>query len=1057
MVRHHVHRVYMRSFYPWVLLCGWVVRTVGMTTVGNGTTGQGGLRVGLDSKDSPLRVHIVPHSHCDSGWLKTYTEYYWGDRQDIQIAGVQTILNSVVEALVVNPARRFVFAEMSFFAVWYRQQHEEKKAIVRRLVSGGQLGFVNGGWVQHDEAASHYVAMIDQTTRGHRFLKEEFGYVPRIGWQIDPFGHSSVQAGAMGAAMGFDAMFFGRADFEDMKARKELRQLEFLWRGTGAGPTTCDMDGMIFTGNFASGNYGPPDGFNFESSVSDTPVQDDTRLRGFNVDERVDLFVKRCHELAAVTRGDDIMFTMGSDFHYSSAEAWFTNLDKLIGAVNARFSRDSANGHHHRRIEVFYSTPDQYVVSKARQAEASSGRVSYPVKVDDFFPYADAPAAFWTGYFSSRAASKRYIRSATSFLQAARQLEAYYGGFQSRGDTVCIRGTDPLEEAVALTQHHDSITGTEKQAVADDYHVWLADGMEAAQEVVAKALASMLGVEDQEGNEAAGADGQDRFVFCPLLNESRCDFTTGRNAFTATVYNPTSFRRDIPISVPVGSGTWQVVGPDGQRLDADTVVSRDVDDVDAHSKVVFVASVEPLGLSSYLISTKSGEETTRTTKGSDAREISNGDVTLSFAPSGLADAITYADTNVTMPFSFSLHWYNSSDGLDSDVNRGQSSGAYIFRPNGRYPLLPDGSNVTLEIFHGDVISEARQTFNPWGSLVTRLYKDRPYLELEWTVGPLPLDEMGREVIIVYNVPHALSEMWTDANGRTMIRRLRSERFSWDSKHADEVAGNYYPITSAVVLQDAAKDAPGASLTVLTDRAQGAASLQEGQLEVMLHRRTIVDDGRGVEEPLDERGMVVRGRHHILLEHRKTVHSAAMRRQLQQELNDDAVLVFGPRGVWEGARKTARAQSLLTARASSALTFPLHLLTLKQESRTETQRVLTVRVAHQMDDINTLDGGLPRSIDAADLVELVQGVGCRNILSAREVSLSTNQPMDEPRAALDVPRFDVAGEIIGDVACEQVFFDHRRRPWAANEEKETDTGHGIVQPMSISTFEVVCAV
>ena len=30
-----------------------------------------------------------------------------------------------------------------------------------------QLDFVNGGYVQHDEAAAHYVAMIDQTTRGH--------------------------------------------------------------------------------------------------------------------------------------------------------------------------------------------------------------------------------------------------------------------------------------------------------------------------------------------------------------------------------------------------------------------------------------------------------------------------------------------------------------------------------------------------------------------------------------------------------------------------------------------------------------------------------------------------------------------------------------------------------------------------------------------------------------------------------------------------------------------------------------------------------------------------
>lgn len=51
----------------------------------------------------------------------------------------------------------------------------------------------------HDEAATHYIDMVDQTALGHRFLKEEFGVTPRIGWQIDPFGHSAVQAYLLGA------------------------------------------------------------------------------------------------------------------------------------------------------------------------------------------------------------------------------------------------------------------------------------------------------------------------------------------------------------------------------------------------------------------------------------------------------------------------------------------------------------------------------------------------------------------------------------------------------------------------------------------------------------------------------------------------------------------------------------------------------------------------------------------------------------------------------------------------------------------------------------------
>jgi alpha-mannosidase len=64
----------------------------------------------------------------------------------------------------------------------------------------------------HDEATAHYIDMIDQTTLGHRFIKEEFNVTPRIGWQIDPFGHSAVQAYLLGAEVYMAYLVFEASD-----------------------------------------------------------------------------------------------------------------------------------------------------------------------------------------------------------------------------------------------------------------------------------------------------------------------------------------------------------------------------------------------------------------------------------------------------------------------------------------------------------------------------------------------------------------------------------------------------------------------------------------------------------------------------------------------------------------------------------------------------------------------------------------------------------------------------------------------------------------------------
>lgn len=42
-------------------------------------------------------------------------------------------------------------------------------------------------------------------------------------------------------------------------------------------------------------------------------------------------------------------------------------------------------------------------------------------------------------------------------------------------------------------------------------------------------------------------------------------------------------------------------------------------------------------------------------------------------------------------------------------------------------------------FKTSVVQEVRQWFSPWVSQVVRLYTESRALELEWTVGPVPIE------------------------------------------------------------------------------------------------------------------------------------------------------------------------------------------------------------------------------------------------------------------------------------------------------------------------------
>jgi alpha-mannosidase len=174
------------------------------------------------------------------------------------------------------------------------------------------------------------------------------------------------------------------------------------------------------------------------------------------------------------------------------------------------------------RVNIFYSNPDYYTEQKKLESTATTP-IEWPTKVGDFFPYSDCPHCFWTGYLTSRAAFKRFERVASSFLMAARQIDA-----MPLPDERMLSCKDsdsnplfPLEDALGIAQHHDAISGTAKQHVADDYSKKLSGGMNTvAAHVMQKLRDLMLG----KSSDAVrlGSEPLENLSYCPLLNETIC-------------------------------------------------------------------------------------------------------------------------------------------------------------------------------------------------------------------------------------------------------------------------------------------------------------------------------------------------------------------------------------------------------------------------------------------------------------------------------------------------------------------------------------------------------
>ncbi|MQL96786.1 hypothetical protein Taro_029462 [Colocasia esculenta] len=498
---------------------------------------------------------------------------------------------------------------------------------------------------------------------------------------------------------------------------------------------------------------------------------------------------------------------------------------------------------------------------------------------------------------------------------------------------------------------------------------------------------------------------------CPLLNISYCPVTEEEipdgKSLVVVVYNSLGWMQNDIIRIPVNDYQLMVHDSDGSRVETQFVPMDNSTSnlrslytkayLGVSSKesakywLLFSASVPPLGWNTYFISKAVIKDNSGMKKNdyfsilddlqNETLKVGPGPLKMHFSPaSGQLNRMINYRTGVDVPIQQGYLWYGSSVG-DADP---QASGAYIFRPNGA--PTPTTRLASLKVMQGSLVDEVHQQFNSWISQVTRLYKDKEHAEIEFTIGPIPVDDsIGKEIITRITANMVTNGIfYTDSNGRDFLKRVRDHREDWSLQVIQPVAGNYYPLNLGAYIADGKSE-----LSILVDRATGGASIQDGELELMLHRRMLFDDGRGVGEALDEvvdvdgkiEGLTIRGNYHTSINPLGA--GARWRRTNGQQIYSPLLLAFAHEDEkrWKAFHVT-KATSM-----DSAYSLPPNVAIITLQ---EVDEVVLLRLAH------LYEANEDAEYSTLAKVELKKLFARKTIKEVKEMNLSANQEKSEMR-------------------------------------------------------------
>uniref|UniRef100_A0A8C1BDT4 Alpha-mannosidase n=2 Tax=Cyprinus carpio TaxID=7962 RepID=A0A8C1BDT4_CYPCA len=837
--------------------------------------------------DEPLQVFVVPHSHNDPGWIKTFDKYY-NDQ-------TQHIFNNMVVKLAEDPRRKFIWSEISFFAKWWESADEHKQAAMRKLILSGQLEMVTGGWVMTDEANAHYFAMIDQLIEGHQWLEKNLGVIPRSGWAVDPFGHSATMPYLLKRA-NISSMLIQRVHYSIKKHFAATRSLEFMWRQAWDIESGTDMfcHMMPFYSYDVPHTCGPDPKiccqFDFKrlpGSRVNCPWKVPPRaITDANVAERAGVLLDQYRKKSKLFRSKVLLVPLGDDFRYDKALEWdqqYFNYQKLFDYMNSRPEM---------HVKAQFATLTDYfsAVYKAKGVAPGTRPPDYPVLSGDFFAYADREDHYWSGYYTSRPFYKNLDRVLESHLRGA---EILYSLAVAHARRAGLEGRYPVSDYSLLTdarrniglfQHHDAITGTAKENVVIDYGNRLLRSLVGLKRVIINA-AHFLVIKNKDiyrfYQTEPFLETDDRRTTQDSLPQ-RTLIELESTPRYLVLFNPVEQERLCVVTMLVNSARVRVLTEDGQTLPVQ-LSAQWVSAVEMSGEVYqasFMARLPALGLAVFHLYDSADSPMTlrsdtllripgrgQSIRGLDPLPVRSQTVdaqplyiqsqslSLGFSgTTGLLESIRRKDDPQEVRVQIQFLTYGTRPSKDK-------SGAYLFLPDGNAKPYSQREAPIVRVVEGPLFAEVVAHYQHFQQTV-RIHNVPGIdgLSLDITTMVDIRDQNNKELAmrLVTDIQSG-DTFYTDLNG-FQVKVFQKSWFYLSDRHGSKSA-NFYPMPTMAYIQDSQY-----RLTLHTAQALGVSSLASGQLEVILDRRLMQDDNRGLGQGLKDNKRTA-NRFRLLLERR----------------------------------------------------------------------------------------------------------------------------------------------------------------------------------------------